>query len=286
MAAPQSSPITSRGAKIQFTDRFVQPPGAQYVTIDDLIRVEFTSSLVPSTMRFSARVLDVKAGIVYYQQNVATSAARSPVVEVFENIEGFLLGFQCVLISGAAGGNWNYASVGFSRGSVSASRLFQVLAAGYFDLATPLFWPGGIYRWQTEGRGFMRVVTGSDPGVGASFTEPVPENARWRLVGTDITLVTDANPANRRFILEIERGAVRLTGSVSALAQTASQTVVYNVGHWGESTLNFGGRVKVNWPEHAIMSADDVLVGLATNFQAGDNFGAPVYFVEEWFERS
>jgi hypothetical protein len=286
MSTAISSTIETRAPKVEFTKRFVQPPSSLYLTTDDQFRLEFNSSFVPSIMEFGARILEPDGEVIYYRQRLETTTARVAAVDVFDGLEGFLLGFQCVLISGAAGTEWNYGSVGLSRGAADVTRMFQVLAAGYLSLTTPLWWPGGLYRWTTEGQGFMRQIDGDNPAAGSNILEPVAENARWRLVGLEVSFVTDANAANRRFILQARRGGTVLFATAAAVVQPASTTFRYSVGHWGADSGNLDGRVAVNWPDHAILSSDDELFTAVANLQAGDDFGAPSLYVEEWFERS
>lgn len=282
---PAPSAITSRAPLVEFTKRFVQPPAGLYITQDDLFRIEFTSSFVPATMEFAARILEPNGTVVYYRQRVRTTATRAPVAAAFDGIEGFLLGFLCVLVVGSGEDEWNYASVGLSRGNASVTRVFQVLVNGYFDLATPLFWPGGPSRGPTQGTGILRQLNASNPAAGGEVIQLVPESTLWRLVGLEVSLVTDANAANRRFILEARRSTIVLFAAAASVVQTASTTFRYSVGHWGTDSGNLDGRVAVNWPDHVLLSAGDVMTTVVANLQAGDDFGVPSFFVEEWFQR-
>lgn len=237
-------------------------------------------------MQFGARILTPKGKVIYYRQELTQPTAGTSVTEVYDGLEGFLLGFQCVLVSGQGGDRWNYASVGLSRGSEDPTRLFQILATGYFDLTTPLSWPNGIQRWQTDGPGYVRRVTGADPGAGGNHTETVPTSTRWRLVSAYYTLVTDATVANRRFIVEGRRNDITMFASAANMVQTASTTINYSVAHWGSDSGDNNGRVQVNWPARVFLSAGDRIVTNVANFQGGDDFGAPEFLVEEWYERS
>lgn len=284
MSSPVS-PITSRLPLIEWTSRFVQPPGAQYVSKDDQLHLDVTTSFVPSVSELGARILTPEGEIHFQRHTVETTLSRVTEHRIFPAREGFLLGFAVSLISGEQAINWNYASVGLSRPDGGGAHVFQGLGQGYFDLGQPLFWPGEPYRRSTDGPGFFRRVTGADPAAGANISIEVPSNARWRPVALEAELVTDATVANRRFILRAERtGGFRIFTSAADAVQTASQSIRYNTGHWGESGGNRDGIVLVNWPEHVYLVPFDTLVSEVVNLQAGDNFGAPVIYVEEWFD--
>lgn len=279
--------ILSRSPLVEWTNRFVQPPGGYYIGPDDGFLLEAASSAPPSTIRLAARILTPDGEIHYQEHELVTVTARVLEQGRFRAREGFLLGLAVSLVAGESATDWHWASVGLSKSATGGGEPFHGLAQNYFDLGSPLFWPGQRYRLPTEGPGFFKATVGADPVAGANLIVTVPENARWRVVSLSVELVTDATAANRRFILGARRGGDGLFRTAADVVQTASQTLRYHVGHWGESGGDRNGEVLVNWPDHVFLSANlvDDLLSVVSGLQGGDNLGAPTVYVEEWFER-
>jgi len=284
MSTP-SAPITTRGPLVEYTSRFVQPPSALYLSPDDALRFQLVSSTVGAQARLLARILEPAGTVRYWQNQLTTVTARVAIRDDFKGLEGFLLGLIVDLISGGTASDWFFGSVQLSLGVSAPGRPFQALCHGYFEDEQPLFWPGGHYRDPWDGRGFMREVTGLNPGPGSQFSQSVPEGARWRLQGMEISLVTSAAAANRRFILEAQAfaGAVYFA-TAAQIVQTASTTFRYNVAPWGMDGDNRDGRILVNWPADVLLVDGDQLVSAVANLKLGDDFGAPTFLVEEWFQ--
>jgi len=282
-----SSPLTTRSSLVEWTSRFVQPPGEHYLGPDDAFIIDLATSFVPSIVRLAARILTPEGEIHYQEHELETVTTRQLVRQIFRAREGFLMGLAVSLLQGSGATEWNWASVGLTRSATGGGDPYHGLAQNYFDLGSPLFWPGQRYRVPSEGPGFFRQAVEADPIAGVNISIVVPENARWRPVALEAELVTDATVANRRFILEAQRTGVTLFRTAADVVQTASLTFRYVAGHWGESGANRDGVILVNWPDHAFLSHNesDALVSSVANLQGGDNFGAPAIYVEEWFER-
>lgn len=284
MSTPSADVIT-RAPRVEFTERFVQPPGALYLSPDDALRLQLVSSAVGARARLLARILEPAGNVRYWQNELATVTARVAIRDDFKGLEGFLLGLIVDLVQGGAASDWFFASVQLGLGVSAPGRPFQALCHGYFEDEQPLFWPGGNYRDPWDGRGFPRQAAGTNPGAGAQFAFSVPEGARWRIQGMDVTLVTDANAANRRFILEARAfGGAVYFATAAQVVQTASLTWRYNVAPWGMDSDNRDGRLLVNWPAEVILVDGDEIGSAAANLQAGDDFGAPTLLVEEWYQ--
>lgn len=133
-----------------------------------------------------------------------------------------------------------------------------------------------------DGPGTIRSITGTDPAAGAEISETVPADARWRLMGVGLTLVTDATAANREVRLVIDDGTTIIAEIPAGVTQVASETRRYSFGAGfprgaGAQSLN----VIAPLPP-VVLGAGYRVRTLTTNLQAGDNYGAPQLLVEEW----
>jgi len=146
--------------------------------------------------------------------------------------------------------------------------------------------PGG-------GEGFIRTVTGTNPAAGVEVTETVPTNALWKLRSFSVVLVT-SGVANRTVFLAADDGTAtnRLwIREVNEDVQADAQTRTHLLGRGNDGTFLGGGQLTdtqtVN--VHNAIPADDPylpeahrLRTITVNLQAGDDFAAPIFQVEEW----
>lgn len=141
-----------------------------------------------------------------------------------------------------------------------------------------------------DGRGALKTVTGTNPpGVatgdsGGEISESVPVNARWVLIGVQTVLVTSATPAVRRINLVLDDGTDIISGGSAHVTQNQS--------------LNYRYIWQDNYPNVPTGLTDLIFNNLATtplstgyrirssttNLKMGDNYGAPILYVEEWLE--
>jgi len=161
----------------------------------------------------------------------------------------------------------------------------QRLVAAYLTDGKTLSWPPGVHEGFTEGPGLIRTITGTDPAANVELSETVPTNARWKLLAMVATLVTDATAANRIANLFYDDGTDKLLQSTSLLAHTASQTRVYA---WGQGIdkddSSRGGVVNCQIPVDTPLFGGYRIRTSTVGQQATDNWGAPIFTVEEWIE--
>lgn len=284
MSSNANAPITSRGPRIEFTSRFVQPPGELYITQDDGFTIRFASSQVGTTLRLLARVLVVGEGVKYWQQTVTVTLLRGLEQREFVGLEGFLLGFIVDLPEPLAQGSWAFAAVELTRGIGTPIHDFQALAHGYVTAANPLIWPGGLYPDPTAFRGTPTLFNIGDPAAGANVVDDVPSGARWRIQSATMRLVTSVTVANRRMVLEFQRSTGQvLARAVGADTVPASQTAEFSFAPYGFDAASRDGFRLVAIPSEFILDQTDVIATAVVNLQAGDQISMIRLSVEEWF---
>lgn len=159
------------------------------------------------------------------------------------------------------------------------------LCQGYVTGLAGLTWPPGIHRHELEGPGNTRVITGTDPAAGNEISETVPTNAVWKLLAIRFKLVTDATVATRRVSLKIDDGANVFYWYSFSTTQSESETKNYSLraGSFAENN-NIATEVIAPLGGTLLLLEGFRIRTSTTNLQAGDNYGAPVLYVEEWIK--
>lgn len=121
------------------------------------------------------------------------------------------------------------------------------------------------------------LITGTDPAANTEISETVPAGETWLLHSILLTLVTDANAANRTVRLSFTDGT-EFEFYVDATAQTATQTVTRQYKPINNETV--AGLTRVfDLNSNLILAPGTVISTTVTNLQATDNWGAPVFYV-------
>ena len=279
------SSITTQPPQVRFLKDFVQPPAEHYIFRDDTLQLSAMSSSPDPQIVLRSRFL-TPDGIIQNPQILFTPASDRSLSAVRQQLpEGFLLGLT--LFPNASGRRRGelYATVALGRGGLAAAPTMQTLVSNYLVSGIGLGWPEGPSQQSVVGPGLIRSITGTDPAAGSEIIETVPTGARWRLLGMSFLLVTSSAAATRQVMLTLDDGSSRFSTAIAGSTQTASQTHRYSVLLGGES------RITATNEQSVVHSADIILLQgfrirtLTVSLQAGDNFGAPQLWVEEWLER-
>lgn len=158
------------------------------------------------------------------------------------------------------------------------------LLSGFVYINKSLSWPQTTNFDMRPGGGRLGWRSGTNPAANVEITELVPESRIWRLIACTFTLVTDANVANRRVHFEMHDSSGQLVEAFSSVDQTASQTILYSVGHFGNTPDETDNNViLINIPDNVYLQTDGQFNTATLNRQATDNFSAPFFLVEEFF---
>lgn len=174
-----------------------------------------------------------------------------------------------------------YVKVRLFLGGVAVYTFLE----GYISQEVDLTWPPGIYQDMFSGRGRIRSFSGTNPAANTEISETVPTNTIWRVLGIRITLVTDANVANRRVVLITDDGSDILFEIEVGATQAASITRSYGFAKALGNTQTSFTINDINSVYPAFFLTEGFRIRTSTNnFQVGDNFGAPRLLVEEWIQ--
>lgn len=255
-----------------------------FLTGEESLRVHSFNAAPGVTLALEGRLLTPTGDIVPVSGPMATTTDRAMQTAPHALGAGWLLNLSVRATAGAPRVGQCYVVVEVVRGQTGAFQSLGAILEGYVTDTTPLVWPGAVCRSSADGPGVIRSITGSDPAANAEFSETVPTNARWRLLGVDVALVTDANVANREVVLTIDDGAAIVAEIAAGTAQAASLTRRYSFAR-GVQRGGPAASTIINAPiPDAILMGGYRVRSATANIQAGDNYGAPQLWVEEWIE--
>lgn len=285
MSTSSSSPITSRPAQIEFTNRFVQPPSGFYIFRDDLLFIRSQSLLNDLILRLRGRLLTPKGEILTldFPHNTG-NFVREPVIRTFPLAEGFLLGLAITPPVLTVRRGEVYATVGITRGGEVERTITQILFAGYIEGAKSPSWPSSGIESSTDGQGALFRRFEVDQAAGAEVNIIVPANVRWRVISLSFPLVTAAGGSNRLVHIEILKAGSRVGLIPATGVQGASTTFDYTAGTIPVYRSIIGTAKVIGLPDGLILQATDEINTVTTNLAAGDNFGQPIIYVEEWMQ--
>lgn len=158
-----------------------------------------------------------------------------------------------------------------------------LLCAGYVETGKPLTWPGGTIEDMESGRGYVHLVTGTDPAANVEISEAVPTNAIWRVLNIYFSLVTDANVANRTVMITVDDGTDIFKRYRTGYSHPATTTKYYNftplVGVI--SSVTAGSTVNMGVGELILPEGYQIKTETSSR-QVGDDYSAPLIYIEEW----
>ncbi|MGH2626575.1 MAG: hypothetical protein ACRDHY_08000, partial [Anaerolineales bacterium] len=178
-----------------------------------------------------------------------------------------------------------YVLVQVIRGLSGATVVLQTLLEGYVTSQQHLAWPGSPHIQSLEGPGVPRFLTGTNPAAGVEISETVPTGARWALLTVAWSLVTSAAAGTRRSILVFVLAGTGYWRSPSPQSQGAglTQNYFWSVGLPHETVLLASTPVGGLQPGQNLPETLQ-FVSVTENFDAADNYGAPVFTLHEWLE--
>lgn len=174
-----------------------------------------------------------------------------------------------------------YARARIELGGFAVERLFS----GYLAESGVLTYPGGTFEDMASGRGYTYLLTGTDPAAGVEITEAVPTNAIWRLISCMAFLVCDATVANRKVEWRVTDGTDIFYKNNDNVNQTASQSRAHilTINQDLRGSDGFAPAFHTPYPDLRLPQGYE-LVTQTSGLVAGDNWGAPLLFIEEWLQ--
>lgn len=272
----------ANGRYLNFERRAVQPVGL-YVTFDDTLRVDVYCETNPGPLLICARILlpNGQLSVVTRLQPLGAWTIRR--LSVLQLLEGMLIDVS-IFVDAALGSPvsaWVYAYL--LRGAPGQQGLYTALGSCRLNAPITHLYPDAHFDVPTDGPGVPRVIVGSAPAAGANILETVPARVVWQLNSFHALLTASLAAGTRYPCLYLDDGA-NIFMRIGSLVNQAPNTVADYCAMIGGAFTAAVGPSIVNLPLPARVR---LLPGwrirtLIQGLDAADQFGAPIYQVDEW----
>lgn len=280
------TPIYSQPPAIVLAAENIPPSNAVLVTPDDALFMNAWSSIAGFIVRITVRLLAPDGTITVSKYDVTLSGTRVAVPQFFPLADGFIIS---AVVSGnnnaSSGRGQVYAALYLQRAPASTQPyLTQQLCAGYITNHTNLFYPYGPVEYSVAGYGNIRRITGTQPAAGAECAETVPVGAIWRLISFSVLLNTSATVAarNPNIVLDDGTTAFASAGAAAIMAASTGTTLTWAIGL--PSIATWATLMSMSLPNGMFLPSGFRIRTLTAAIQAGDQYAAPSYLVEEWLQ--
>src|SRR5713101_7361481 len=192
---------------VYFKRHHVQPPGNEYITVDDVMVLSFWSPTASSTVRLSVRIQTPDGQVdVRLEEKAAQTTGTAAQTITLRNMEGFLLSASATSPDAPHGQVFVTLELYRGRGSSDVTR-GAVLLSGYPDELRAIGYPESPVQSSLDGRGLMRIVTGAVPAAGAEISDAVPAGRQWIVRGGRFQLTASVAVATRIVSVVVDDGA-------------------------------------------------------------------------------
>lgn len=265
----------------------VPPPSPLYVDVDDKIQVGAATSQSNEVVTINYRLLRAADGVIVRGQfTVAPASNRTLAVVSKPLAEGFLLSVSCKAAVATTRGQ-TFARIFLGAGAYGAGQPAYMLMADYVTTAMAPAFPNGRQLTPVEGPGVIVHYQITPPGAGNDWSAGPPTNARWRVLGVEATLTTDAVVQNRQVTLTASASGFRVWRAIASALQIANQLVEYDVSPGVTEHFNAALNIAaVPIPQDHLLSGNDGdgIGSLTPGMDVGDTWAPIVIAVEEWLE--
>lgn len=255
------------------------------LTDDDFLRVISVNVAVGAAIAIQGRRLDSAGAIDSFARLHVPHTDRSAAADVFQLGRGALLNLAVFVTGATPLIGQTFVILQIVRGTGAGLVLLGTLLQGYVTSTQGLGWPGSPIASSTEGGGYHRTITGTQPAAGGDVVEFVPTGARWELLRIFLQLTTSATAGTRVPFLGIQQGGGMFFRSKSSTTVAASGGLLMT---WAAG-LHYETQLDAGWPLFQLprsnyLKAGDSIQSFATGMAAGDQWAAPIYNVREWLE--
>lgn len=255
------------------------------LSASDSVRVSRWGNETPLAVSVAGLVLLEDGTVKDFLHTFLTTSDRQRSTDVVVIGPGVLLHLVAFGASNIVTPVLQYVKVDVVRGLSGGITPLGTLVQGYVNANQSLAWPGSPLQQPSDGPGLNKVLTGTDPAAGVEISEECPDGARWRPVSFSANLVCDATVTTRRPLFRLQSVAgVNLTRIPSSQGQAAGSTLRHTWTLGVTDPSLYAGTGVGPLPADLIVLFGQRLQTVTDNLQAGDNWAAPSYIVNEWLE--
>lgn len=265
--------------------RIIATPFQFLSTGEDDLLIEAWNSASGVTVGVDGRWIQQGRNIDAFAHRLICASDRTRTAIAVKLGVGYVLNLTVYAASGAPRVGQTFVRVSLIRGLGAAAIVLGTLLQGYVTARQGLGWPGSPIESSIEGGGYVRTISGTQPGAGADFSETVPTGARWELLRVYNFLVAAVGGVNRAVYLEPIGNANLTAATMPAATQAAATTGNYT---WGQNLPTLADAANAFYqssvPAVCILNAADSFRAATFNLAAGDQWNIPRYVVREWLE--
>lgn len=258
--------------------------GGLYMTGEEGLQLTTIGALAGAVVMLEGRLITPDGKVIPIAERHVPNSNYTAKSTLTALAEGVLVNVQLRVTTGTAIRGHVFALLEIARGSVGAVQPLGTLLQGYLTSGARLAWPGSLLESSTAGAGRIRSITGTDPAAGVEISETVPAGVRWRVLSFWFTLVTSAVVANRTPRIVVDDGALEYFRAGAGATQAASLTQIYDGSPAPPIANTGGGPIMIGLPYQQVLMAGHRIKTSTALIDAGDNYSAPQYVVEEWIE--
>lgn len=254
-------------------------------TGEDQLALTVHNSLAGVRVAVHWRMKPRRGPIIANRQEFTPATDRSASSLEFGIGEGYLLNLVAFASAGSPRRGQTFVRVRVIRGRDASAVALGSAIQGYVTGNQDRAWPGSPLEGSLEGDGYIRAITGTNPAAGSELSETVPTGARWEVMALLATLVTDATATNRRPTIRLDDGASHYfqVGAPDEWGANTTQEVCWASGAWLTTTIDPDSPL-CGFPQGIVLLAGHRIRTNTRNFQAGDNWSAPLFVIREWLE--
>ncbi len=271
--------------QLELRRHYLLAPPPLWVTPDDILLLQCRNSLAGVQLQVSARLMGTDGRIETPQFTLSPTSDRTINSATQALYEGYLLGASVAAIGATVPTRGQtFATLKLQRQPAPSNLVHKVLGADYVSGTLALEWPYGRVIGSIEGPGILRSVLGTAPAAGADWTQTVPTSARWRVRGFTASLTTSAVAGTRQPQIQVTDGVNVLFTIDAANTLAASLTAAFSwVPGYPNTPLAVATRTTFI-PLDLTLFAGWIIRASTVNIQAGDQWTAPRFAIEEWLE--
>jgi hypothetical protein len=284
MPYPATAPaVNPYGPQISFQTEQTFPPSAVYIGPDDALEIDVHAPSIASTVNLTLRRLTPRGEIssdVYAWPVPATGPGVQTMT--IPPSEGYLLSAHCWSSNPRRGQVFVRFTARRNEGGIDVS-LGHLFLQGYITANDHLGYPQSPTQSSLDGRGWVRTIVGTVPGLALNWTISPPPGVRWILLAVEATLSTAGAGGSSTFALQVMDLS---TGSYLYIPPVYTQTVNTSVVYtWlpGIQASSTASRSFAPLPPELLMSSTTQLASDSFGVVlTGDQWSAPTLLVEEY----
>jgi len=237
--------------------------------------------LIIQSQATAAQVLNIRgitrSGVISFIHTTQTNNQRNSTVFPIDDIPLFITVTPTATTT-------NHGAVWASLNLRVNDDIVFGLMSGFVNDDKALSWPNSDMQPKIPGHGFFTFMNSANPAAGAQANISPQSNQFFKILHGSVTLVTDANAANRRLHLTITTAGGGTVELISSQDQVASTTRIYTFAQYPSMPDDIDDNdILIPLPNELWSDGEGTIDTSIVNGQATDNLGVLSLMVERFY---